>query len=1175
MPEVSHLSIEIDSSGVMKATGNLELLKNVFGKVGKGSDDVAKKMGALQLVAGKLPGPLKSVASGLMGLVSPSTAVVGALLEVGEAAVKYVKESLDAFAKFEMIKTNLEVVCSSAEEASRTFSQLQSMAGRTPFNVDQLSEAAVMLRQSGVAAKDLIPTLTMLGNVAGGSSEKFGRIAQNYAQIQSVMKATSMDLRQFAMAGVPIYKMLEEMGVTGTASAEDIEAAFKRMTEAGGQFEGAMAKGSQTLQGMRTKLEGLREQTKALQAEYSGMANASKSWTEANIRYHAALNEHLQRQIELKGILDKKETGTATAVDKHREAELRVAEIKSQIEERKNITHGRALEYNGIALEALQKQLVYWTAVEEALRAEKDIQDQINERLARHNDEVERREKGYRDLKARAEEYYAKSNEGKREAIQKEIEYFKKWKESKRLIDVMSVDTRTGQQIVVGKREAEIEAKELEKIDAALVMLYEDLANVGKKKHEFAEWVEILASATGFKKEDVESLNKLGTVKKFAAEVENIQSSLLQDNDLLAALGLDKLDVLESSAERVRSALEKMISSGQWKGKEKEILLLIKAVKGFDEAASESRFADYIKGLREEIARLDSPELQALESAKKALEGAGMKNPTDDHARKVLDAAYDRDLKDLEIRRKSLRLSEDELRIKELAAKYGDEKKARAVLRGEQDLDFEQYRKELLLKLESIGLSKEELRIKELAARFGNESFAQRAVWLEQENEKTQALIDARERLRGAGLDISDEGRVNGLKKEPWNEKNAGLAKALGMDNIGALESAADKIRSELESLLNSGMNGTEEQVRDLIATLSLLDEITGRSKFKDFIKEMKEETELLGKSPVMRALSDAKKTLESQGLEASGENIDALLDAKFEKEMALLQLKEKQLGMSEKQLAMEKLIAEFGSEAAAQAVYNERQKQAASEALKNSLEQLKDAGRQMAVSGLVDFANDLGKAFRDGAISSDDFSGALRNMVKSLVDAMPQLLLNVGLQLMTNAATWKMGLGFIAASGLMSFVSGMIGDSEKSGREDEAEKLRQIQQQITDLIEQQRKQEEYYLTKRRSLNAGSAMSVNDAIITPKGLVYTHPEDYIIATKRPESLMGGGGGGDVYVNIQNNAPVHVETRTETADDGTKVLKVVIDKVKDGIAGGEFDGALGAYKSRTGGRGVRN
>ncbi|HEY1037161.1 MAG TPA: phage tail tape measure protein [Candidatus Paceibacterota bacterium] len=46
----------------------------------------------------------------------------------------------------------------------------------------------------------------------------------------------------------------------------------------------------------------------------------------------------------------------------------------------------------------------------------------------------------------------------------------------------------------------------------------------------------------------------------------------------------------------------------------------------------------------------------------------------------------------------------------------------------------------------------------------------------------------------------------------------------------------------------------------------------------------------------------------------------------------------------------------------------------------------------------------------------------------------------------------------------------------------------------------------------------GSAISVNDAIISPNGnIISTHPDDYLIATKDPYSLAGNGGG--ISINI--------------------------------------------------------
>jgi len=47
----------------------------------------------------------------------------------------------------------------------------------------------------------------------------------------------------------------------------------------------------------------------------------------------------------------------------------------------------------------------------------------------------------------------------------------------------------------------------------------------------------------------------------------------------------------------------------------------------------------------------------------------------------------------------------------------------------------------------------------------------------------------------------------------------------------------------------------------------------------------------------------------------------------------------------------------------------------------------------------------------------------------------------------------------------------------------------------------------------------GKKIGVNDAIISPKGdIITTHPDDFLIATKNPAALAGGGGGVNVVIN---------------------------------------------------------
>jgi hypothetical protein len=115
---------------------------------------------------------------------------------------------------------------------------------------------------------------------------------------------------------------------------------------------------------------------------------------------------------------------------------------------------------------------------------------------------------------------------------------------------------------------------------------------------------------------------------------------------------------------------------------------------------------------------------------------------------------------------------------------------------------------------------------------------------------------------------------------------------------------------------------------------------------------------------------------------------------------------------------------------------------------------------------------------------------------------------------------------------------------------------------------------EEYYLKKRRELNADRAiesMSVNDMILTPNGNFSTNPDDYIIATRHPESL-GNAAAAPVYVNIVNNTTSTVTAKEQTDPDGTRRIAVLVDQiVQNGIASGKYNGSFDAKQARDIGR----
>lgn len=265
MPELSRLVLEIDDKGIVTANGNLDLFK-------KKSEEAAKAAGGVEK-ANKANAKSFDLVSQLTNL---NTLAMGA---ANLAVLKFANSMVEAAGKMEAIKTQLQVVTGSAKVADTTFRQLQEFAAKTPFSLEGITDTAIQLMQVGVQAKDLQATLTMLGDVSGGSQDKLNRIMMNYTQILSVGKASTMDIRQFAQANLPIYQelanvtgksgeALQGMITNGEITGEVVTEAFRRMTAEGGKFFNGMGLAAETYQG---KLSTMKDSVSNLAAKFGDL----------------------------------------------------------------------------------------------------------------------------------------------------------------------------------------------------------------------------------------------------------------------------------------------------------------------------------------------------------------------------------------------------------------------------------------------------------------------------------------------------------------------------------------------------------------------------------------------------------------------------------------------------------------------------------------------------------------------------------------------------------------------------------------------------------------------------------------------------------------------------------------------------------------------------------------
>ena len=215
-------------------------------------------------------------AAGKRGGSFLSEAMTGAARAVGEAFVsmaskaidgveQIVKAGIDFNAKMETYKTAFTTLTGSAEEAARIMSQIREDAAATPFDVDSLTQANQLLIAAGVDADSARTDVLNLANAiaaTGGGSAELSRMAQNMQQIKNVGKATAMDIRQFANAGINIYKLLADAQGISVEKASELEVTYEMLSDAmakaaesGGIYEDALYNQSQTFNGRISTLK--------------------------------------------------------------------------------------------------------------------------------------------------------------------------------------------------------------------------------------------------------------------------------------------------------------------------------------------------------------------------------------------------------------------------------------------------------------------------------------------------------------------------------------------------------------------------------------------------------------------------------------------------------------------------------------------------------------------------------------------------------------------------------------------------------------------------------------------------------------------------------------------------------------------------------------------------------
>lgn len=169
--------------------------------------------------------------------------------------------SVMAAAQFEQLDMAFGVMLQDGDKGSKLLKDLFDFAAKTPFEIEEIGPVAKQMLAMGSTSESLLDDLKMLGDTAAGLGVPIWRLALNFGQMRAQGKLTGRELRDFAVAGVPLLDELakatgksksevQAMVSAGQVSFDMVRDVFKKMTSEGGRFANMMDKQSKTLGGL-------------------------------------------------------------------------------------------------------------------------------------------------------------------------------------------------------------------------------------------------------------------------------------------------------------------------------------------------------------------------------------------------------------------------------------------------------------------------------------------------------------------------------------------------------------------------------------------------------------------------------------------------------------------------------------------------------------------------------------------------------------------------------------------------------------------------------------------------------------------------------------------------------------------------------------------------------------
>lgn len=266
--EVENLQTEYNKLGDAIGKSNDEIVNFTTNSADYGAqfndllDNAIAKYTSIGTVIGFVVSQVNVVVDGLKNTAS----VLGNIATtIGSEIIDIMDTGTEYNAQIESYKVRLASFAQVGEKAGEVFQQLKEDALKSPFSVDAIMQATTMLLATGASIEDVRKTVLSLGDAiakTGGDDSTLTRMAQNLQQVANAGKASSIDIKQFATAGIDIYGLLKEYENLVYESASETPVTYEQITNSlikasqeGGKYFNGMSILADTFTGKLNKLE--------------------------------------------------------------------------------------------------------------------------------------------------------------------------------------------------------------------------------------------------------------------------------------------------------------------------------------------------------------------------------------------------------------------------------------------------------------------------------------------------------------------------------------------------------------------------------------------------------------------------------------------------------------------------------------------------------------------------------------------------------------------------------------------------------------------------------------------------------------------------------------------------------------------------------------------------------